>query len=357
MNVSAWSIRNPVPALMLFALLIFGGLVSYRSMMVQNLPDMDLPVVIIFAANGGVSVKLTVLGGGPNIFSISPRVEQLVAPPVQNLTVKITSPASLITVGRTPITVQGTVSDPTANLTLNGAPVTPGGDGSFSANVSLQEGNNTIIADAKNAAGQEVTDSLSVSLDRTPPYVTIESPADGTVVYDSTVDVSGLVNDIVRGTVSAGQANVTVNGKTATVSNRSYSALAVPLAEGTNTLSVSAADDVGNVGHAQTTVIYTKPGAKHVQEISGNNQGGKIGTAVANPLKVQLVDEKGQPVAGQGVIFRVTQGDGVVGVGTADIGQASLANTGADGTAATGFQLGSRAGQGNQRVRATGGGL
>ena len=306
-----------------------------------------------FAANASATVKLTVLGGGPNIFSISPRVEHLVAPPVQNLTVKITTPASLITVGRTPITVQGTVSDPTANLTLNGAPVKPGGDGSFSANVSLQEGNNTIIADAKNAAGQEVTDSLSVSLDRTPPYVTIESPADGTVVYDSTVDVSGLVNDIVRGTVSAGQANVTVNGKTATVSNRSYSALAVPLAEGSNTLSVSAADDVGNVGHAQTTVIYTKPGAKHVQEISGNNQGGKIGTAVANPLKVQLVDEKGQPVAGQGVIFRVTQGDGVVGVGTADIGQASLANTGADGTAATGFQLGSRAGQGNQRVRAT----
>jgi hypothetical protein len=303
-----------------------------------------------FATNASATVKLTVFGGTKNTFSMAPRVERLVA---QELTVKITSPASLITVGRTPITVQGTVSDPSANLTLNGAPVKPGGDGSFSANVSLQEGNNTVIADAKNAAGQEVTDSLSVSLDRTPPYVTIESPADGTVVYDSTVDVSGLVNDIVRGTVSARQANVTVNGKTATVSNRSYSALAVPLAEGSNTLSVSAADDVGNVGHAQATVIYTKPGAKHIQEISGNNQSGKIGTAMANPLKVQLVDEKGQPVSGQGVIFRVTQGDGVVGVGTADIGQASLANTGTDGTAATGFQLGSRAGQGNQRVRAT----
>ncbi len=55
MNVSAWSIRNPVPALMLFALLIFGGLVSYRSMMVQNLPDMDLPVVIISAGLQGAS--------------------------------------------------------------------------------------------------------------------------------------------------------------------------------------------------------------------------------------------------------------------------------------------------------------
>lgn len=189
-----------------------------------------------FAANASATVKLTVLGGGPNIFSISPRVEQLVAPPVQNLTVKITTPASLITVGRTPVTVQGTVSDPAANLTLNGAPVTPGGDGSFSANVSLQQGHNTIVADAKNAAGKEVTDSVAVSLDMAPPYVTVESPKDGDTVYAPKVNVSGLVNDIVRGTVSEGQANVTVNGKTASVSNRSYAATDVPLNVGLNTL-------------------------------------------------------------------------------------------------------------------------
>ena len=32
MNVSAWSIRNPIPAVMLFVLLTFGGLLSFNAM-------------------------------------------------------------------------------------------------------------------------------------------------------------------------------------------------------------------------------------------------------------------------------------------------------------------------------------
>lgn len=55
MNLSAWSIRNPVPALMLFVLLTLGGLVSFKFMKVQNFPDMDLPVVIVTAVLPGAS--------------------------------------------------------------------------------------------------------------------------------------------------------------------------------------------------------------------------------------------------------------------------------------------------------------
>ena len=32
MNVSTWSIKNPIPALMLFVLLCFGGLLSFNAM-------------------------------------------------------------------------------------------------------------------------------------------------------------------------------------------------------------------------------------------------------------------------------------------------------------------------------------
>jgi len=55
MNVSAWSIRNPVPAAMLFVLLTLAGLMSFRSMKVQNFPDMDLPVVIVTALLPGAA--------------------------------------------------------------------------------------------------------------------------------------------------------------------------------------------------------------------------------------------------------------------------------------------------------------
>lgn len=55
MNVSAWSIRNPIPAVMLFVLLTFGGVVSFNAMKVQNFPDIDLPTVIVTASLPGAA--------------------------------------------------------------------------------------------------------------------------------------------------------------------------------------------------------------------------------------------------------------------------------------------------------------
>ena len=55
MNLSAWSIRNPIPAAMLFVLLTLGGLMAFRAMKVQNFPDMDLPIVIVQAALPGAA--------------------------------------------------------------------------------------------------------------------------------------------------------------------------------------------------------------------------------------------------------------------------------------------------------------
>jgi multidrug efflux pump subunit AcrB len=55
MNVSAWSIRNPIPAVMLFVLLTFGGLLSFNAMKVQNFPDIDLPTVTVTAALPGAA--------------------------------------------------------------------------------------------------------------------------------------------------------------------------------------------------------------------------------------------------------------------------------------------------------------
>ena len=55
MNVSAWSIRNPIPALMLFVMLTFAGLFGFGAMKVQNFPDLDLPTVIVSASLPGAS--------------------------------------------------------------------------------------------------------------------------------------------------------------------------------------------------------------------------------------------------------------------------------------------------------------
>ncbi|MDA7417536.1 efflux RND transporter permease subunit [Xenophilus arseniciresistens] len=55
MNLSSWSIKNPIPAAMIFVLLTLAGLFSFKQMKVQNFPDMDLPVVIVTAALPGAS--------------------------------------------------------------------------------------------------------------------------------------------------------------------------------------------------------------------------------------------------------------------------------------------------------------
>ncbi len=54
-NVSAWSIRNPIPAVMLFVLLTFGGVIAFKAMKIQNFPDIDLPTVIVTAALPGAA--------------------------------------------------------------------------------------------------------------------------------------------------------------------------------------------------------------------------------------------------------------------------------------------------------------
>ncbi|MGL5632922.1 MAG: efflux RND transporter permease subunit [Azovibrio sp.] len=55
MNVSTWSIRNPIPAAMLFVLLTFGGILAFNSLKIQNFPDIDLPIVTVVAALPGAS--------------------------------------------------------------------------------------------------------------------------------------------------------------------------------------------------------------------------------------------------------------------------------------------------------------
>lgn len=55
MNVSSWSIRNPIPAVMLFVMLTFGGILTFNLMKVQNFPDIDLPTINVTASLPGGS--------------------------------------------------------------------------------------------------------------------------------------------------------------------------------------------------------------------------------------------------------------------------------------------------------------
>ncbi|HSI22555.1 MAG TPA: efflux RND transporter permease subunit [Methylophilaceae bacterium] len=57
MNFSSWSIRNPVPALLLFAMLCVMGVMGFRALPIQNFPDITLPTVTISATLEGAAAS------------------------------------------------------------------------------------------------------------------------------------------------------------------------------------------------------------------------------------------------------------------------------------------------------------
>ena len=55
MNVSSWSIRNPVPSVLLFVLLTVIGLIGFGKLQIQDFPDTDLPTIQIAASLEGAA--------------------------------------------------------------------------------------------------------------------------------------------------------------------------------------------------------------------------------------------------------------------------------------------------------------
>lgn len=55
MNFATWSIRNPIPAILLFILLSLAGILGFRALPIANMPDLDLPTVVISLVQPGAA--------------------------------------------------------------------------------------------------------------------------------------------------------------------------------------------------------------------------------------------------------------------------------------------------------------
>jgi RHS repeat-associated protein len=112
--------------------------------------------------------------------------------------VEITAPPTGELVATDSVTVQGTVSDPTATVTVNGIGATVEGTGLFSAAVPLAEGPSIIVARAVDAAGRAGRDRTVVWRDTQAPQVQITNPESNTWlgIADSgaAVEVTGIVD-------------------------------------------------------------------------------------------------------------------------------------------------------------------
>ncbi len=268
-------------------------------------------------------------------------------------TVTIISPETLTTVGSSPIDVSGTVSDDAVSLFVNGVEAVIN-SGSFAVTgIVLNEGMNVIAATAYDAFNNVGTANANIHLDSTPPEVFINSPSDGAVVTSSPVIVTGLINDIVRGTVNKDQASVAVNGIDAAVSNRNFIVESVPLVEGENTITAIGADQTGNTASISIAVTLDLSVGMTLNIVSGNNQTATVGTQLLEPFVASVIDENGAPVAGRTVVFRCTENNGSLNGGE----RALALETDANGQAQVVYTLGTWAGAGNNKVEVSSTGI
>lgn len=267
--------------------------------------------------------------------------------------VAITFPEDLAFIAATTVTVGGTVSGEVVSVAVNGVAASLDGTTYQAEGVPLIEGGNTVTATATGASGRVATATIHLVRDLTPPRLAIYQPAGGAALHEPTVAVSGLVNDVVPGTVNSSEAAVTVNGFPAQVSNRSFFVPEVPLIPGENTLVAAAVDVSGNAAEARLTVRFEPPAGPRLRVLSGNHQTATIGTILPDPLVVEVLDSAGQPVAGQPVVFSLSGNNGTL----ADGGRRVVAVTGTSGRAGAQFTLGTRAGVANQVVEASAAGF
>jgi hypothetical protein len=131
------------------------------------------------------------------------------------------------------------------------------GTTSWTADVTLQEGVNTVTVTATDAAGNSGTDSIQITLDlpdTTAPTVSVSGPSQ---TEESTVNLSGTASD------DEAVASVTWSndrgGSGTAQGTTSWTAAGIALQEGVNTITVTATDAAGNSGSGSIQVTRTIP--------------------------------------------------------------------------------------------------
>lgn len=271
------------------------------------------------------------------------------------LAVSITSPESGHLTNAALIPVAGTVDSTANTVTVNSVAATVTG-ATFSANVPVKEGSNTVTAVARTAAGKVGTASVTVIRDTTPPNVVIESPTSGEIVTTPKITVVGMVNDIVTGTVNQENCQVEVSGPagtvTAVVKNRTFTVPDFPLTLGVNSINAIATDTAGNDSAPfQLQVTRQDPQGPQLQIVSGNDQTTVVSTTLAAPLMVKATDVNGNPLPGTAVRFEVVRNNGMLHTSGAPEEKSEVTVvTDAAGQASVEWTLGTRVGAGNNRV-------
>ena len=160
----------------------------------------------------------------------------------------VAQPVEGLITAATQITVSGTFSDQSpTTISVNGVNASLQGN-NFSATVPLVAGANALNVAAVDAAGNQTQVTRNVVNDSVAPSITIGMLSEREITNASEITLNGSYSD-------ATVVSITVNGVSATLTGGDYTA-SVPLAEGANTITVSATDSAGN--HSELVQSITR---------------------------------------------------------------------------------------------------
>jgi RHS repeat-associated protein len=198
----------------------------------QNVPGLVIPVVL----RAGENVVAAEVASIPEAYITL----RLSATDVTAPVIEVTAPPVGLITRESSVGVAGLVRDETATrVTVNETEAARTGE-AFSATVALTvEGENTLTISAVDAAGLRTDSVRTVIRDTEAPVVILAAPADGALTRDSIVTVSGTAADRTLATVN-------INGVSVTPDAGGGFTAQVPVAEGANFISVTAADKAGN---------------------------------------------------------------------------------------------------------------
>ncbi len=267
--------------------------------------------------------------------------------------ITIESPPNLFLTNAASVDVSGKVEATATLVKINDVSAVIQGDTYQASAVPLVEGVNRLSALASDGKAKLATANVQVVRDTTPPRVVITSPANNAVVFSATMNVTGAINDTIAGFINESPPRCEVAGTEVPVVNKAFSATGVALTPGVNTIVATVTDRAGNMGTASVQVTFDDSAVKKIEAFSGDLQSAQIGQRLPAFLVARLLDPSGQPVPNKPVVFRVKQSNGQFSDGT----RLLLVNTNAQGKAAAAFSVGTRTGEGCNRVEATAAGF
>lgn len=239
-------------------------------------------------------------------------------------TLQVNSPSFPLTTTSPTLTINGEASDNTAVTSVTwstnrGQSGTAFGTSMWAiTGLPLAAGPNTIAISARDAKNNTRTVYLQVQYnapagtDALPPSITITSPtsADTHTTTASSITLGGTASDN-TGLAGVTWTNVTLNSSGPASGAGSWSAGAIPLASGTNVITVTATDLAGNAGTDTITVTRTENPANQAPTVSaGDDQTITLpasatleGTAADDGLPANTLTTTWSKVSGPGTVI------------------------------------------------------